>query len=370
MLRADCVEPNAENATAGELLVAMEAAPNKRSYQRLAALRALLMGFSREQVATLFGRSERMVRLWILCFNEGGIDALASKPRSGRPRKIKLQRLRDLLVPVLEEPARAAQQHWLATRSWTGVKVHGWLKEQLQIELGYRTTIRYLHELDYHLRVPQRWPERQDEAERAAFLTDLHLLQQDPQVELWYGDECGIEGDPRPRRRWSARGSRPRVPYLGDHIRANVIGAVCPATGQSCALIFDGVDTDVFQCYLDHLAEAVPPEAGKRRVLIVDNASWHKAARLCWHHFAVKFLPGYSPDFNPIERLWLRLKARLLHRLHRPHARGTERTPLHRAQRLHGRHRESRQPMRHPEIIFGNCSNRVTRRIHSYSRAR
>ena len=58
----------------------------------------------------------------------------------------------------------------------------------------------------YHLRVPQRWPERQDEAERAAFLEELHLLQQDPNVELWYGDECGIEGDPRPRRRWSARG--------------------------------------------------------------------------------------------------------------------------------------------------------------------
>jgi transposase len=302
-LRADCVEPNAENATEAELLVAMEAAPNKRSYRRLAAIRALLKGYTRGQVAELFGRSERMVRLWILMFNEGGIDALCSRPRPGRPRRIKLERLRDLLVPVLEEPKKAAQEHW------TGVKVHGWLKEQLAIELGYRTTIRYLHELNYHLRVPQRWPERQNDDERAAFLEELHALQQDPTVELWYGDECGVEGDPRPRRRWSARGSRPRVPYLGDHLRANVIGAVCPATGQSFALIFDGVDTDVFQCFLDHLAEAIPPEPGKRRILILDNASWHKAARLCWHHFECKFLPGYSPDFNPIERLWLRLKA-------------------------------------------------------------
>src|ERR1051325_10892328 len=130
-----------------------------------------------------------------------------------------------------------------------------------------------------------------------------------PGVELWYGDECGIEGDPRPRRRWSARGSRPRVPCLGDHIRANVIGAVCPRTGQNFAMSFDGVDTDVFQCFLDHLAEAIPPEPGKRCVLILDNASWHKAARLCRHHFECRFLPGYSPDFNPIERLWLRLKA-------------------------------------------------------------
>lgn len=74
-------------------------------------------------------------------------------------------------------------------------------------------------------------------------------------------------------------------------------------------MIFNGVDTDVFQCYLEHLAEAIPPDPGKRRILILDNASWHKAARLCWHHFEYRFLPGYSPDFNPIERLWLRLKA-------------------------------------------------------------
>jgi transposase len=152
----------------------MEAAPNKRSYRRLAAMRALLRGWPRAEVAQVFGRSERMVRLWILAFNSGGIDALASKPRPGRPRKVKLERVRDLLVPVLEEPGKAGQRHW------TGVKLHGWLKEQLCLELGYRTLIRYLHQLDYNLRVPQRWPERQDEAERKAFLERLAELRQDP----------------------------------------------------------------------------------------------------------------------------------------------------------------------------------------------
>ncbi|MFO1511689.1 MAG: transposase [Verrucomicrobiota bacterium] len=50
-------------------------------------------------------------------------------------------------------------------------------------------------------------------------------------------------------------------------------------------------------------------KAGVRQLVIVDNASWHKSSRLNWHHFEPKFLPGYSPDFNPIERLRLRLKA-------------------------------------------------------------
>ena len=37
-------------------------------------------------------------------------------------------------------------------------------------------------------------------------------------------------------------------------------------------MIFDGVDTDVFQYYLDFLAEEIAPVDCKRRLLIVDNA--------------------------------------------------------------------------------------------------
>ncbi len=118
-----------------------------------------------------------------------------------------------------------------------------------------------------------------------------------------------MEGDPRPRRRWVQPGQSRTVPCLGDHIRQNVVGAVSPQTGELFSLIMDGVDTDVFQFFLDQLAETVPKVEGLRRLFIMDNASWHKVKRLNWHHFTPKYLPGYSPDFNPIERLWLRLKA-------------------------------------------------------------
>ena len=302
-MRTPELHPNPENATLEELRVAMEAAPNKRSYVRLAAIRSLLMGIPRATLCQQFCRTDRMVRLWIEMFNRGGIDALITEPRPGRKRKVKLERVRDLVVPVLENPAQAGQVHW------TGVKLHGYLQAQLQMEWGYSTTVRWLHELNFHLRVPQPWPERQNETQRQQFLDELRTLVADPKVQLWFGDECGVEGDPRPRRRWVQPGQRRTVPYLGDHIRQNVVGVVAPQSGELFSLIVEGVDTDVFQFFLDELAKAVPARAGMRQVLILDNASWHKAARLHWHHFEAKFLPGYSPDFNPIERLWLRLKA-------------------------------------------------------------
>ena len=112
--------------------------------------------------------------------------------------------------------------------------------------------------------MPRTWPERQDERARAAFLEGLRPLQDDPNVELWFGDECGVEGDPRPRRRWVVRDSRPQVPYFGDHIRANVVGAVCPASGQCFTMIFDAVDTDAFSFWTTWLkpCRSIPPNAG------------------------------------------------------------------------------------------------------------
>lgn len=103
--------------------MAMEEAPNKRIYVRLSAIRALLLGYTRPQVCQLNDRTDWMVRLWIEMFNRGGIDALITRPRPGCPRKVKLERVRDLLVPVLEDPSLAGEVHW------TGGKLHGYLKE-------------------------------------------------------------------------------------------------------------------------------------------------------------------------------------------------------------------------------------------------
>ena len=128
--------------------------------------------------------------------------------------------------------------------------------------------------------MPQPWPERQNDQERQVFLAELQVLAQEPNVELWFGDECGVEGDPHPRQRWVQPGKPGTVRYLDDHIRQNVIGFVSPQSRSLFSLTADGVDTEVFQFFLDEMAKAVPPKAGIRQMLLLDNASWHKASRL------------------------------------------------------------------------------------------
>src|SRR6476619_6224265 len=57
----------------------------------------LAMGFNPINPARI--DEEQGFRLWIEMFNTGGIDALTTKGRAGRGRRVKLERLRDLLVP-------------------------------------------------------------------------------------------------------------------------------------------------------------------------------------------------------------------------------------------------------------------------------
>eukprot|EP01031_Cornospumella_fuschlensis_P020039 gene20039-24558_t len=144
----------------------------------------------------------------------------------------------------------------------------------------------------------------QREAARQQFREHTQTLAQSPGVEPWFGYECGVKGDPLPRRRWVQPASRPKMPHLGKHLPRSVVGAVCPQSGENFHLVFDGMDSAVFQCWLDELAKSGPLRAGLCRMLVLDNASWHKVKSLQWHHFEPQFLPPYSPDFKPFERLW------------------------------------------------------------------
>jgi hypothetical protein len=67
---------------------------------------------------------------------------------------------------------------------------------------------------------------------RETFLQELKQLMGQADVDIWFADESGFEGDPRPRKRWDKKGSKTRVTENGGHLCMNVIGMVCPRTGQ------------------------------------------------------------------------------------------------------------------------------------------
>jgi transposase len=294
------LQPNPENASMDALNQATKCAASRKEAERIRAIIGLLLGGSREFIAAQFFVNDRTVQNWIAAFNQRGVDGLLDEPKSGRPRKIP-PALAERCVEVLTNPDQADVTHW------TGVKFHGWLRDELEVDVGYSTVVRFLHEQNYTWTVPQPWPDRQDEELRAQFLEKLRELAADSDIELWYSDEMGVEGDPRPRRRWSPKGSKEKVTKNGDHLRINVAGVIAPRTGQFYGLEFSHMDSEIFQVFLDYANKDLQFER-KRQIFICDNASWHKRKSLNWGRFEPVYLPPYSPDFNPIEKLWLVIK--------------------------------------------------------------
>jgi transposase len=288
----------------------MACCPDGKSYRRLNAIHLLLIGVAYDLVLRNCGRGERCLRLWISRFNEQGIDGLTYRPRNGRPRKLTAADIESEILPVVDDPALAGQLHW------TAVKLCGWLREEKPFDISYRTLVRYLHEHNYARRIPRPIPEPSDPDQwalkRESCAAELASLLGDPAARVFFGDEAGFEGDPRPRHRWVKRGSRPTQGYHGGHLRRNIVGAVEPATGQLVSLIVAHCNTEVFQAFLDTMADEIPAEQGIQIHLVLDNAGWHKTASLNWHHIKPVYLSPYSPDFNPIERLWQHLKSQAM----------------------------------------------------------
>jgi transposase len=75
---------------------------------------------------------------------------------------------------------------------------------------------------------------------------------------------------------------------------------------------------EAFAAHLRHVGRMYPAAANPRVVLLIDNASWHagepvRAALAEGPHLELKRLPSYSPQLNPIERLWKALRRRATH---------------------------------------------------------
>lgn len=84
------------------------------------------------------------------------------------------------------------------------------------------------------------------------------------------------------------------------------MGAVEPATGESFFLEMPWLSGDGFTVFLGELSRAYPESLN---VVITDNAGAHTARHVVVPENVVLLpRPPYSPELNPVERLWLDLK--------------------------------------------------------------
>jgi hypothetical protein len=75
---------------------------------------------------------------------------------------------------------------------------------------------------------------------------------------------------------------------------------------------------EAFAVHLRHVGRVYPRQRHPRVVLLIDNAPWHRGKPIDGAlrdnpHLEFKRLPSYSPQLNPIERFWKKLRRRATH---------------------------------------------------------
>ena len=94
--------------------------------------------------------------------------------------------------------------------------------------------------------------------------------------------------------------------------RTTILSSV-RANGDMVPIVFEGsLNGDIFR---EYIAQCLAPQIKKGDIVIMDNLSSHKVKGVIDSIIAAEakviYLPPYSPDLNPIEMMWSKMKAYL-----------------------------------------------------------
>ena len=131
--------------------------------------------------------------------------------------------------------------------------------------------------------------------------------------EVFYLDECGGEHRLHQEYGRAPRGARLYAEVAGGQRRRTSIISVSQNSKLVAPFVFEGsCNRDVVDTYFE---KVLLPALPKGSVIVLDNASFHKSPStqklVADAGCELLFRPTYSPDLNPIEHLWARLKAAL-----------------------------------------------------------
>jgi len=118
-------------------------------------------------------------------------------------------------------------------------------------------------------------------------------------------DEHRVGLKPILRRVWARRGQRPVAVVRPRYQWLYVYGFVQPEGGRSEWLLLPTVNVEVFNLALAEFAAVAGAGPTKQLVLVLDRAGWHSSPRVVVPpNLHLVFLPPYSPELQPAERLW------------------------------------------------------------------
>jgi transposase len=277
---------------------------------RVRAVEAVRNGMPVSQTATTFGVDRTTLHRWLARYDEHGEAGIQRRSVSGRPRK-----LRGLTAKRLKRIVLApATKFGFETDLWTVGRLHAVLVDRLNVDVSEDTVWRRLREAGLTWQTPERQYFEADPETRRRWQEETIPKIRETLVKtggiLYCEDEASVCLTPLLGKTWAERGKPRKVPVTGGRASISAMSAISPK-GRLVFRLHDKRITSVE--VIDFLKQLLRHHPGRHVVVVMDQAKPHTSkmtkafieARLRLHVF---YLPPYSPDWNPDEKVWNHLK--------------------------------------------------------------
>ena len=165
-----------------------------------------------------------------------------------------------------------------------------------------------LHRIGFVYKKPKLVPGKMDAVKQTSFIKTYQELKAQLTADqaIYFMDSVHPQYQAKAAGGWIRKGTNKTLSTTGNQKRMHIIGAIQLDTLHLVQADKTQVDGASIVEFLQQLEQATPD---KRRIyLICDNARYHRSKVVKTYLESSKirlvFLPPYSPNLNPIERLW------------------------------------------------------------------
>jgi transposase len=287
-----------------------------KQVKRVMALLSLSEGQTIQEVAAILRVSSETVRLWLHSYLLKGIHSLKRQQSPGRPAKLSKTQKHEL-ASIIEAGPQAAG---FSGGCWRSPMIQHLILEKYGQSYSTHYISQLLKNLGFSFQKARFISSHLDEEKRQQWLEStwpqVLKLAKEKNAYLLFGDEASFPQWGTLSYTWAKRGQQPTVKTSGKRKSYKVFGLVDYFTGKFFYQALDGkLNSHSYQQFL----WSVLQQTRKHLIIIQDGASYHTSAStrtfFASHsqRISVFNLPAYSPDFNPIEGLWKRIKDNFTH---------------------------------------------------------
>jgi len=288
-----------------------------RMVKRLLAILAVSEGMLYSLIAANLKVTEESIRLWVNAVLLNGLEGLRPKKGSGRPSKLTKSQRRELDNLVTEGPTKAG----FPGACWRSPMVQALIYAKFGVFYSVHYIAQLLKNMGFSYQKAKFVADHKDAEKRKEWLEntwpEISALAEEKNAHIMFGDEASFPQWGSLSYTWAKRGEQPVVKTSGTRRAYKVFGLIDYSSGRffSKALDKGRFNSESYEAFLTDVLS----KTRKHIILIQDGAPYHtsKAMKRFFekksYRLTVYNLPSYSPDYNPIEKLWKKIKEKEIH---------------------------------------------------------